>query len=213
VCDMSSGPFDDPQLDAAWRAYAEQDRRLRPDPALEARTLAHLRGETAGLRGFAEGRVTTAEKSRATISYGPWLALAASVAAAAFLAWPRAESPVVGPLEARPIGMFGLAATAMAERPQPAVPTRSRLLTAAALEPYVQHVELPEALMQFDTAPLRAHESLQMVRLRLPLEALQALGLALFEVDASGIVDVDVVIGEDGLPRDIRQVRIGQEHR
>ena len=97
---MSSGPFDDPQLDAAWRAYAEQDRRLRPDPALEARTLAHLRGETAGLRGFAEGRVTTAEKSRATISYAPWLALAASVAAAAFFAWPRVESPRVELLEA-----------------------------------------------------------------------------------------------------------------
>jgi hypothetical protein len=210
---MSSGPFDDPQLDAAWRAYAEEDRRLRPDPALEARTLARLRGEAAELPGFAEVRLTTGEKGRATTSYAPWLALAASVAAAAFLAWPRAESPVVGPLEAHPMAMSGFAATAAAERPQPAAPAPTRYFAAAALEPYVQHVELPEAVMQFDTVPVRAHEPLQMVRLRLPLEALQALGLALFEVDASGIVDVDVVIGEDGLPRDIRQVRIGQEHR
>ena len=94
-----------------------------------------------------------------------------------------------------------------------AAPARARDIAAAVGEPFVQHVELPDAVMQFDPAPLREHEPLQMVRLRLPLEALQALGLALFEPDASGVVDVDVVIGEDGLPRDIRQVRIGQEQR
>ena len=50
-------------------------------------------------------------------------------------------------------------------------------------------------------------ESLQLVRLRIPREALQALGVPLFEPEARGLVDVDVLIGEDGLPRDVRRVR------
>ena len=52
---------------------------------------------------------------------------------------------------------------------------------------------------------------LQIVRLRLPREALQVLGVVLVEPDAEGMVDVDVLVGEDGLARDIRQVSTGQE--
>jgi hypothetical protein len=50
-------------------------------------------------------------------------------------------------------------------------------------------------------------DSLQLVRLRMPRTALQAFGVALIEPDATGLVDVDLVVGSDGLPRDIRRVR------
>ena len=36
---------------------------------------------------------------------------------------------------------------------------------------------------------------------------LRALGIALIEPDASGLVDVDVLVADDGLPRDIRRIQ------
>jgi hypothetical protein len=47
----------------------------------------------------------------------------------------------------------------------------------------------------------------------LPREALYALGVVLAEPEHDGAVSVDVVVGEDGLPRDIRKVRIEEEER
>lgn len=205
---MSSRPFDHPHLDDAWRAYAEMDRQLAPDPALEARVFARLRGP----RPAADARRILWQPKEAMSRRPRAIAIAASIAAAVFLAWPRTELSVAAPLEARAVGLAGLAVTVAADRPGRGASAPVHR-DAAALDAYVQHVELPVALMQFGTAPPTADEPLQMVRLRLPIEALQALGLAVFELDASGVVDVDVVIGEDGLPRDIRQVRIGQEQR
>lgn len=203
---MSSSPFNDPQLDAAWNAFAEEDRRLAPAPALEAQTFARCQ------------RAVGAKDARGTRVSGSWLAAAAglataaSVAAAVFLSQPRTE-PTVLPIEARALGVTMLADAVSAERPAIAVKTARRKASTPPAPPAraTEPVELAEVLMQFDLAPMRAHEPLQMVRLRLPREALQALGLALLEPDARGLVDVDVLVGEDGLPRDIRKVRIGQE--
>ena len=66
-------------------------------------------------------------------------------------------------------------------------------------------------MMTLDAEPVRDGEALQLIRLRLPREALQTLGIVLLEPDAGGSVDVDVLIGEDGLARDIRKVRVIQE--
>lgn len=202
---MSSGLFDDPHLDAAWRAYAEQDRRLTPPPELEQRTLARCLGAS----------VTTGRRlpRRRWLAVVAGLSAAASIAIAAYLTWPQTEPRSRQPFAAPNPSIAALPATVEAERPRVAAASVIHPGAPPMFEAYVQHVELPEALVQFDSAPLQVHEPLQMVRLRLPLEALQALGLALFEAGASGVVDVDVIIGEDGLPRDIRQVRIGQEQR
>ena len=67
--------------------------------------------------------------------------------------------------------------------------------------------EDPVMLMVLDAMNTPQGESLQLVRLRIPREALQALGVPLFEPEARGLVDVDVLIGEDGLPKDVRWVR------
>lgn len=197
---MTSAPFDDPRLDAAWRAFVDLDRQLTPRPGLEHQVLARCRAASAPAPR--RRRVVFALAAVASIAA---LALAAS-------AWPPfARAPA--PIEAR--------AMAFAGYPPPVAsrPLRQKVMpppegTAARLpNADVQGVELPAALMVFDADPVQWSEPLQMVRLRLPREALQALGLALLEPDASGVVDVDVLVGEDGLPRDIRQVRRGREHR
>lgn len=66
---------------------------------------------------------------------------------------------------------------------------------------------LAPGTMSLGAAPLHDTELLQLVRLRLPRESLRGLGIALLEPDAQALIDVDVLIGEDGLPREIRQVR------
>ena len=55
--------------------------------------------------------------------------------------------------------------------------------------------------------PAFESESLQIVRLRVPRTSLEVFGVALLEPEASVLVDVDVVVGDDGLPRDIRRIR------
>lgn len=50
-------------------------------------------------------------------------------------------------------------------------------------------------------------EVLHIVRVRVPREALQAFGVSLLEPEAAGLVDVDVLVGDDGLARDIRRIR------
>jgi hypothetical protein len=61
-------------------------------------------------------------------------------------------------------------------------------------------------VMTLAADPLFENEPLEIVRVRLPRSALRALGIALVEPEAAGLVDVDVLVGGDGLPRDIRRV-------
>jgi hypothetical protein len=61
-------------------------------------------------------------------------------------------------------------------------------------------------VMTLAADPVFENESLQIVRVRMPRSALPALGIALVEPEAAGLVDVDVLVGGDGLPRDIRRV-------
>jgi len=199
---MTIDPFDDPHLDAAWRAYADQDRRLAPRPGLEQLVLA--RCLTEGAKG--------AKGAKRAIPFA--LAAAASIAlvALASQAWDAPEL-APAPLEARAMGAAAYPPPVASQPGRLAVRPPRQDTATELMDAYVQHVELPAALMLFDAGPWRLREPLQMVRLRLPREALQALGLVLLEPHAGGVVDVDVLVGEDGLPRDIRQVRMGQEQR
>ena len=65
----------------------------------------------------------------------------------------------------------------------------------------------PPVIMTLAVDPLFDTEPLQIVRVRMPRAALRTLGVALVEPEAEGLVDVDVLVGGDGLPRDIRRVR------
>jgi hypothetical protein len=193
---------DDVIFDAAWRAFADEDACLQSPSELEDRVMAAIR----------RPRPT----SRRRPSNAGWaLALAAAVVTAVTGAVVvRQTSDVSPPLDVRaPIAALSayreavdaqrLAATLSAEaerRARPPLPRR-----AAAGRP------LPPALLTLGAVPLQDTEPLQLVRLRLPREVLQALGVVFLEPELQTVVDVDVLVGEDGLPRDIRQVRARQE--
>jgi hypothetical protein len=50
-------------------------------------------------------------------------------------------------------------------------------------------------------------ESFEIVRLRLPRTSLEAIGVGLIGPEVTSLVDVDVVVGGDGLPRAIQGIR------
>jgi hypothetical protein len=69
------------------------------------------------------------------------------------------------------------------------------------------------AVMTLAVDPALETETLQLVRVRMPRRALAAVGLVISGgvPDAEGLVEVDVVIGEDGLSRDVRRVALIQK--
>jgi hypothetical protein len=71
----------------------------------------------------------------------------------------------------------------------------------------------PSAVITLAVDPVLETETLQLVRVRMPRVALQAVGVVVSGPNAEGFVEVDVMVGEDGLPRDVRRVAlIQQEH-
>jgi hypothetical protein len=67
-----------------------------------------------------------------------------------------------------------------------------------------------DAVLTLTTDPALETETLQLVRVRMPRLALQAVGVVVSGPNAEGFVEVDVVVGEDGLPRDVRRVALIQ---
>jgi hypothetical protein len=100
-------------------------------------------------------------------------------------------------LSALAIAAAVLLVLSAALRRSPSAPSEARDDTPMAMP----------ALMTLAADPVRETESLQLVRIRVPRTELRALGIALIEPDASGLVDVDVLVADDGLPRDIRRIQ------
>jgi hypothetical protein len=65
---------------------------------------------------------------------------------------------------------------------------------------------LPPALVRLAADPILDTETLQLVRVRVPRSALRAMGVVVVESDPRGTVEVEVLVGEDGLPRDVRRI-------
>lgn len=156
---------EEPVLEAALRALADDDRRVEAPAALYDAVMA--RWDT--VRAAPPRRRWTAHA---------WLGRAAALAAAAVLAiaW-----------------IIGLPHT-----------------VGAPPETGVGGIDVRSPL----TASLPAGESLHLVKVRMPRTALRAFGVALVDPEATGEVEVDVVVGEDGFPRSIRRVqRLPAGHR
>ena len=68
-------------------------------------------------------------------------------------------------------------------------------------------VETPAPLLVLMADPLFDEEPLQLVHLRLSRTSLEALGITPSEPEASSLIDVEVVVGSDGLPRAVRALR------
>jgi hypothetical protein len=190
------------RFDEAWRVFAERDRRLQAPPHLEQRILTALKQ--------ARSAKPTASPPHRSLA---WLAVAATlaVAVAGGIMLRDHPSPASKLLHARahPVVMWPAPAAMVAPPVRTAAPPRRRSAVDQIAYEDDQHI----ILMMFDATPSLPSEPLQLVRLRIPREALLGLGMSLFEAGTEGTVDVDVLVGEDGLPKDIRKVRVTQEER
>ena len=65
---------------------------------------------------------------------------------------------------------------------------------------------MTSAVVRFAADPVQETEVMQLVRLRVPRAAVAALDIPIEDLPGSSLVDIDVLIGEDGLPRDIRRI-------
>ena len=92
--------------------------------------------------------------------------------------------------------------------PVPGSRWRGQLMIAAAVSLIVGAAVFMSSPSPRPTAPAdpQRTESLQLVRVRMPREALETFGVALIEPQAATLVDVELVVADDGLTRSIRSV-------
>jgi hypothetical protein len=181
-----------------WEAFAAADRELRAPPAVAD---AVMRAWTAGPAVVSPRR---GPAGRA------WMAAAAVLCAfivpgglAIRQEAPHQRRPIEPPAVIAP-GADAPAASVVAVPNLPA-PPRGRERMSAAYRAVARAPEAPLVTLAAD--PPLDGESLQIVRMRVPREALQAFGISVTGPNLSTVVEVDVVVGGDGLPRDIRTVR------
>jgi hypothetical protein len=163
-------------FERSWRAFADEDAAVGAPAELEARILQ---------------AITTPQPQQlrpAGRIVGGLAAVAAMIIVTAWsMAGPKslatADAPHLAAQHSSPFAAF--APTVV---PEPAGQTRARIIRTATRN---------------EEAPL---EIFQLVRLRLPRQALATLGFLLVDPEATGVVDVDVLVGEDGWPRHIRKV-------
>jgi hypothetical protein len=125
-----------------------------------------------------------------------------------------------GHLPRRPVVLWSVAALAAAVlvavvvdrgRNAPAPPAPDRAARPLATTHERRTSTLPPAMITLAADPIQETETLHLVRVRVPQSALRAVGIMVAGPDSGGLVEVDVLVGEDGLPRDVRRVRTIQE--
>ena len=197
----------------AWSAFAHDDARITAPAALETRVLDSWRA--ARDAGMFAPRAAPPRRTRWRADVPARLAMAAAAVviatAAAIVYWPAARAPM--PQETRTP-----AATPTRPSPAPTFPRAAAARSGAVANapysaPAATQTGVPDAVLTLAADPLVAAESLQLVRVRVPRQALQSLGVVLIDPDAEGTVEIDVLVGGDGLPRDIRRVQAAQEQQ
>ncbi len=169
-------------FDSGWRAFEQDDRATRAPVTLERRVFAALES------------TRTIPHSRPHWRLIPAFSLAVPVAfLIGWLAGSNSSPPLVRP-----------------STQSPAIGAQPARTTSAEMAPQIPPTAQPAVHRIAPIAP--QGEALQIVRVRVPREALEAIGFVLPEPDTPAVVDVDVVVGEDGLPLHIRRIRAPQEH-
>lgn len=176
----------------ALRALAENDREREAPPEVEARLLGAFH-----VRRIRRGRL--------------WAAIGAIAAALVITAlwWTnRAPQPVVSvvqqisqaPETARPAPVEVAATVARVAR---APRKLARKITA--VRPPESHEVVTDFFPLMNPAPSLGRG--QMLRVQLPAAAMQTVGLPVREEHLDDLVQADVLVGEEGMPRAIRFVR------
>lgn len=168
----------DAAVGAAWDAFTRDDAAATAPPELERRIFC---------------AVEAAAQRRARRAFEPQLRVILGAAAAALLVagvsvWNLSPRQREAPAQADPDSQVEETEVILEPLPDRSRSSRAALITLAADR-------------------IRDTESLQLIRVRMPRQALTALGVALIEPEATAFVDVDLVVGDDGLPLDVRRIR------
>jgi hypothetical protein len=166
---------------AAWSVFAADDARASAPPALEARVREAARA--ACRRRQVTRRTARGQQVLAALGMAAVLALVAGG-----LLWQRHAGETT-PQDAHVSTVVDVGQHAVSS---PAFEVGERGRT-------------PLAALAVD--PVQDTEQLVLVHIRVPSDALLALGIATNEPGIPGLVDVEVLVGGDGLPRDIRSMR------
>lgn len=196
---------------AAWDAFVHEDRTTRAPAALEARVRRAVAARAAvrhRRRWYGAG--VRREWRPAAMAAVGGLALSAVIGVA--LPW-LASRPQVRPmprdivlLERAPVAVDP---PALATGDGPGATPRTAPARVPVPGPGPSGAA-PAVASRATPASGEPRESLQMVRLRMPLSELGALGVRLSDASrfshGGGWVDVDVVVGLDGWPRDVLRI-------
>jgi hypothetical protein len=165
----------------AWRQFAQEDATITAPPRLERRVLAAWEALQHSPR-----RSHWFGQPRLVWAFG---ALAGALALAFALQSQRAVTVPTGPASSAAVSV-----------------TRDVEHVPRGPQPFTTR-----GVITFAADPVLDTETLQLVRVRMPRSALQAVGVIVSGPNAEGLVEVDVVVGDDGLPRDVRRVALIQE--
>jgi hypothetical protein len=171
----------------ALGALAKYDRERETPPEVEARLLVAFRSRRRSGPG--------------------WLIFAAIAATLviALLLWPnRTPKPVVSAVQ--PVSQAPVAARpALPAAAKIALPRRKVLRKVAVAKQSQPHEVVTDFFPLMNPAP--SFERGQMLRVQLPAAAMQTVGLPVREEDLDNLIQADVLVGEEGMPRAIRFVR------
>src|SRR5262245_5445316 len=194
----------DSAFDVAWRAFKEDDARVKAPARMHLAVMAAW--DTAN-----QERAQTRSARNYFIPAGAALTAAAVVLAIGFTlrgGHPRsARAAVLETAVARASPTATLSYQHAGAVPGGASRQAAQGVMHAVRVAGAARVERLVPMVRLTADPAFETESLQIVRLRMPRASLAVFGFALFEPEASVLVDVDVVVGDDGLPRDIRRIR------
>jgi hypothetical protein len=194
-------------VEQSLRALAADDATARVPPHVDAAVMAAWE---ENCREY-PGREPVARRTRMVLGIAMAGALAASlVAAAVVITWrggneARHMLGNIAPEKSVAPGVPEVVTGAIAlprrvEQPrgveQPMAPARARRRQVVSPAAGAAYVLVPEAYMD---APL------MMMRVRMPRSAFSRLGVLIANPDGDGMVDVEVLVGEDGVARSIRR--------
>lgn len=184
---MKEELFREDQVLQALGALAENDRDREAPPEVEARLI-----------GVFHARRRSGRR---------WVAIAAIAAALviALLLWPnRAPKPVVSAVQ--PVSQAPETARPTPVAAANAVRAPRKVVRKMAAVGQSQPREVVTDFFPLMN-PARSFERGQMLRVQLPAAAMQSVGLPVREEHLNDLVQADVLMGEEGMPRAIRFVR------
>jgi hypothetical protein len=202
----------DSAFDVAWRAFAEADARVKAPARVRLAVMAAWDAAN-------QERAQTRSARNYFIPAGAALTAAAVLVAIGLArrgGHPRSErAAVVETFVARETPSATISNQHAGTVPRGISPHAAQGVMHPVRVAGAARVERSVPMVRLTADPAFETESLQIVRLRVPRASLDVFGVALLEPEASVLVDVDVVVGDDGLPRDIRRIRrvVGADDR